>query len=325
MKMLISSEDQNLILNIDLEFSPDLGKEECLEQFEGETLRQIINPVENYETNKFIHEPYSGMTNQCDIWFYFYFYNGLVTPTHTGGLDYSLVGISPQENAKMLKQSTKSFFRLEFFKTPINQDKIWKASTTYILNDLVSYYDEKTKTYNIYQSLLGSNTNNEPNEPSSIYWTIFEVNSFIEELPDRSNRRLVFSKNLSIPNGEKVFYEVLNDYLFVPVFMGSNFRKKENMDLYWFQDDTVLKESILIGNRFYMSARFFNADDGSIRNFGNKELSTTASVEETKDLYFLLAIDKSSYTYRVYNFNGTVGNRVGKTSSPINFYEISGG
>ena len=266
MKTLVNSEGQNLILNIDLEFTPDLGKEECLEQFEEETLRQIINPVENYETNKFIHEPYLGMTNQCDIWFYFYFYNGLVTPTHVGGLDYSLTGISPQENAKMLKQSTKSFFRLEFYKVPDG------------------------------------------------------------ELPDRSNRKLVFSKNLSIPNGEKIFYETLNDNIFVPIFMGSNFRKKENMDIFWFQDDTVLNESILTGNTFYMSARFFNADDGSILNFGNKSLSTTASITETKDLYYQLVINKTTYTYKIYEFNnGTVGNRVGKTNSPIKFYEILGG
>jgi hypothetical protein len=87
-----------------------------------------------------------------------------------------------------------------------------------------------------------------------------------------------------------------------------------------------LDESILTGNTFYMTARFFNADDGSILNFGNKSLNTTDSITETEDLYYQLVINKNTYTYKIYEFNnGTVGNRVGKTTSPIKFYEISGG
>lgn len=270
--------DQLLNLTIPADFKPDLGREEALKVFEEETLRDVINPIENYETIRLKHEPYGGyLLNptdlQSDIWYNFYFYNNNLSPTHSGGLDYDLVGIDPSENAKMLKQTTKSFFRLEFYKAPDG------------------------------------------------------------ELPERMNRRLVFAKNLALPLGERVYFTAPNpqisgyisDFIYVPIFMGSNSRNKENMYLFWFEDDTALTESILTGNTFYMSARFFNADDGSIINFANKSLSQTENVDENKDLYFLVEIDRDTGTYEIFEFtDGTKGSRIGKTDNPIKFYEIIG-
>jgi len=278
MKFELKNIDQLLNLTIPSDFKPDLGKEENLKEFEEETLRDVINPIENYETIRLNHKPYGGqLLNptdlQMDIWYYFYFYNNSPTPSHTGGLDYNLIGIDPAENAKMLKQSTKSFFRLEFYKTPE------------------------------------------------------------DELPERMNRRLVFAKNLSLPLGERVYYTAPNpqisgwisDFIYVPIFMGSNYRNKENMYLFWFQDDTALTETILTGDTFYMSARFFNADDGSISNFTNKSLSQTDNVDENKDLYFLVEFNKDDGTYQVFEFiNGTKGSRIGTSDNPIKFYEIIG-
>lgn len=282
MEILQNSEDKKVILNLDLSFNPDLDKEESLVQFEEETLQEIINPIENYETVRFIHSPYSGLTDQYDIWYYFYFYNNLPTPTHIGGLDYSLTGIEPRDNALMLKHSTQSFFRLEFYKVPDG------------------------------------------------------------ELPERKTRRLVFSKNLPIPSGEKVFYQTLNDNIFVPVFVGTNYRNTENLYLFWFMDDSALSESILTGNTFYMTARFFNATDGSIINFANKSKSTTATIIESEDLYYQVEINKIENTYCVFYYEGNEitsneegeecllegiinADRVGMRVLPIKFYEILGG
>jgi len=272
MKITQNKDSQNLVLNVELDFNPDAGREESLVQFEEETLRSIINPIENYETVRYIHKSYSGVTGnvnntQCDLWFNFYFYNNLNPQTHIGGLDYSLTGISPQENAKMLRQSTESFFRLEFYKVPMG------------------------------------------------------------EQPDRSNRRLVFTKNLTIPLGERVFYTPMNDYIHVPVFIGSNYRNKENMYLFWFQDDSALKETILTGNTFYVTARFFNALDGSILNFGNKSKSITSPVNEIEDVYYKLEIDKTDYSYEYFTYTGSsyYSTNIGRSGNPIKFYEISGG
>ena len=76
MKILRKDTDLNILLNTETDFQTNLGWEESLKEFETEVLSDIINPIENYETVRYIHKPYtsSGVT-QTDIWFFFYFLN----------------------------------------------------------------------------------------------------------------------------------------------------------------------------------------------------------------------------------------------------------
>jgi hypothetical protein len=138
--------------------------------------------------------------------------------------------------------------------------------------------------------------------------------------PDRTNRKFVFAKNLSLPLGEKYFHTDFNDYIFLPVFMGSNYRNKENMYLFWFQDESPFSGTTITGNTFWMTAKFYNAEDGSISDFVNKpnlsdtfsddrvgtgstksvifyEKKSTDSITEYEDLYYKVTIDKSDYSY----------------------------
>jgi hypothetical protein len=271
MEILKKSGDYNIVINQENDFLTNLGWQEGMDIFEEEVLDTIINPIDNYETVRYIHEPYSGLTSnsgdtQCDIWFKFYFIDSV--GTYTNGLDYSLVGIAPKDNAKMLKTTTESYFRLEFFKTPNN------------------------------------------------------------EAPTRINRKLVFSKNLSLPLGEKFYYNPLRQNIHIPVFMGSNYRNKENMYLFWFQDDTVLSDSTLSGNTFYMTAKFLNATDGSVLDFTTRGLSAGQQLVEYRDMYYKIVINKTNYTYKVYDYDGgttTESNLVGKgINNAIKFYEKGG-
>jgi hypothetical protein len=272
MKILRSNEDKTIILNQNLDFRTDLGWEDSAKELEKETLRKIINPIENYETVRYIHKPYnttiSGVTfPQTDIWFYFYFLSGL-----TYVQDYEPTGLSSNENALMEKQVTKSFFRLEFFKTS---------------SEIVD-------------------------------------NVEVVEPPSRFNRRMVFAKNLSLPVGEKYFYTTLNDFIYKPVFMGSNYRNKENMYFFWFQDETALNETSLTGNTFWMTAKFYNAEDGSITDFVKTDLGSS-KVNETNDMYYKVVIDKTDYSYQVFRYNDNIqGNRVGESVDPIKFYQKKG-
>ena len=269
MKLINSNSDRQIKINIETDFQANAGWEDNLSEFENEILKDIINPIVNYDTSRYIHEPYnsSGIT-QTDIWFYFYFKNGT---GYTNGLDYSLVGITSEENEKMLKQSTKSFFRLEFFKTP----------------------------------------------------GVISGTTLVCEPPTRRNRRLVFAKNLSLPLGEKFYYSVLNGYVHVPVFMGSNYRNKENMYLFCFQDESVLNETNLsgttTGNTFFMTAKFYNAKDGSIIDFTNRQLST--EIVEENDLYYQVNLNKINDTYKMFQYTGTTGTRYGEINQPLRFYE----
>ena len=278
MKILRKDTDLNLLLNTETDFQTNLGWEENLKEFETEILNDIINPIENYETVRYIHKPYTGITSntgdtQTDIWFYFYFQSG-----GTYVQDYTPQGISSQENENMLKQATESFFRLEFFKTP--------------------------------GTVSGTTLTCEP--------------------PTRQNRKLIFAKNLSLPLGEKMFYNPLNGYIHLPVFRGSNYSNKENMYFFWFQDESVLTETNLsgttTGNTFFMTAKFYNAKEGTILDFTNDSYSTGYTITEQNDMYYQVDINKTDYSYQVYFYNGVVKcEEVGLTNKPIMFFERGGG
>ena len=257
MKILTSTNDLTISMNMEQDFKTDLGWEEGALQMEEQILSEIINPIENYETVRYIHKPYTSSlgVEQTDIWFQFYFLTG---STYVN--DYEPTGLSNRKNALMLKQTVKSFFRLEFFKTP-NGVK-----------------------------------------------------------PDRTNRKLVFAKNLSLPLGEKYFHTDFNDFIFFPLFTGSNYRNKENMYLFWFQDESPFSGTTITGNTFWITAKFYNAEDGSISDFVNKpnftdtfsdgrigtgvtksvifyEKKSTDSITEYEDLYYKVTIDKNDYSY----------------------------
>ena len=281
MEIIKTSDDLNIILNQEVDFQTNAGWEESLVEYEDELLLKVLNPIDNFETVRYIHKPYSGITlnpedKQTDIWFYFYFIDE--NNTYDNGLDYNLVGITSQENELMLKQSTESFFRLEFFKTPGILD---------VSGNTIGY-----------------------------------------EAPNRINRKLVFAKNLSLPLGERFLYTTLNGYIHLPVFQGSNYKNKENMYFFWFADESVLTETNLsgttTGNTFFMTAKFYNAKDGNIFDFTNSGLTSNYMLNgfnESNDMYFQVDIDKTDYSYQIFSFNGTKGNRIGTTDAPIKFYE----
>lgn len=281
MEIIKTSDDLNIILNQEVDFQTNAGWEESLVEYEDELLLKVLNPIDNFETVRYIHKPYSGITlnpedKQTDIWFYFYFIDE--NNTYDNGLDYNLVGITSQENELMLKQSTESFFRLEFFKTPGILD---------VSGNTIGY-----------------------------------------EAPNRINRKLVFAKNLSLPLGERFLYTTLNGYIHLPVFQGSNYKNKENMYFFWFADESVLTETNLsgttTGNTFFMTAKFYNAKDGNIFDFTNSGLTSNYMLNgfnESNDMYYQVDIDKTDYSYQIFSFNGTKGNRIGTTDAPIKFYE----
>lgn len=258
MEIVRSDLNKNIIINTETEFIPNINWNDTVQKFEQDTLQDIINPKLNFETSRFIHQPYNssnGIT-QNDLWFYFYFYSDNGT-THQGGLNYEFVGLSSIENSKLTVNTSESFFRLDFYKIPTLSD------------DTLDYF----------------------------------------------NKKLVFTKNLKIPLGEKIFYKTINDYIYVPIFMGSNYRNDENMNIYWFSDDTVLSDSKLTGNTFYMTARYFNSIDGSVYNFTKTGVAIGDTHSESDNTYYTVTINRNDNTYYI-----TGSGRYGTSDNPIKFY-----
>lgn len=274
MEILFKNTNMNLVLNQEQDFKTDLGWQENAQELEDQTLEKIINPVDNYETVRYIHQPYnsvvSGVTfSQSDIWFKFHFLSGSTYVT-----DYEPTGLSYKENNEIKDFFKKSFFRLEFYKTPNG------------------------------------------------------------ESPTRANRRLVFTKNLALVSGQKFDYYVerrdgsnkitgiTDSVIYKPVFMGTNYQNSENLYIFWFQDDSPFEETNLIGNIFYMTAKFFNAENGEITDFvTNSDVDVDISqgrygvrnrpieffekknsggqIIEPDDMYYCVTIDRTDFSYVV--------------------------
>lgn len=333
MKIIRNNNTKNIVLNSEQNFKLDLGWQENLADFKDEVLDSIINPVLNYETVRYIHESYTGSAgSQTDIWYSFFFDNGSGSYVQNYAAPSS--DITLRENEMMLAQATRSFFRLEFYKTP---SKDWDPRVTYSLGEIV-YYIDSTNTGNIYTSSVSGNTNNNPQTGSG--WTLTQANNICFEAPYRQNRKLVFAKNLSLPLGEKYLYSDngIKFHIHVPVFQGTNYRNKENMYLFWFEDESVLDDTFYfgnkIGNTFFMSAKFFNAKTSDIIDFTNSGFTSGHSVNDTSDMYYQVDFNHANRTYRVYPYTGgtaifktgstmnqRVGWNTGQTFNPIKFYE----
>jgi hypothetical protein len=70
-----------------------------------------------------------------------------------------------------------------------------------------------------------------------------------------------------------------------------------------------------------MTAKYYNAKDGSVIDFVNKSKAAGVPIIEEEDVYYKVIIDRSYYSYIVYSYNGSIGSRVGLVNTPINFYE----
>ena len=132
------------------------------------------------------------------------------------------------------------------------------------------------------------------------------------------------TRNFPLPSGERKFDTTLNDNIFIPLFSGSNFRNKDIMYLFWFKDDSAFDETTLTGNTFWMTAKFFNATDGTVIDFTNKNLVTPIptnpnrvgrpdrpilfyekginDINESEDLYYQVIIDRNDFTYQVFRY-----------------------
>lgn len=288
MKVLYSDNSKSLVFNPETDFRTNLGWEENFLDQQNEILRSIINPIENYETVRHIHEQYnstiSGTTiSQCDIWFYFYFLNNQNPKTYANGLDYNFVGIAPKENALLLKHTTNSFFRLEFYTTKKRETQklVFAKNLSIPLGQKV--YDINLRDTIFVPVFHGNNYRNTEN--MYLFWF---------------NDDTVYSEyNKSSTADTHTDYNNLNSgYTFLHITSGTT--ENPIQGTLWTRTGSTGNWSSRSwdGPTFYMTARFFNAEDGTITRFLNKDLTA--------------------------NNSGLVnGTRMGTLASPLVFYEMN--
>jgi hypothetical protein len=81
-------------------------------------------------------------------------------------------------------------------------------------------------------------------------------------------------------------------------------------------------------NTFFMTAKFFDANDGQILDFVNSGHTTSYNITEEKDMYYQIDFDNFDRTYQIYKYTGiTKLDRIGTgntTNNSILFYEKGG-
>jgi hypothetical protein len=91
---------------------------------------------------------------------------------------------------------------------------------------------------------------------------------------------------------------------------------KEGFFIYWLK-----KRNFLNVDTFYMTAKFFNADNGTFIKMMNRQQNSSNPFDFPPEDYFYykVKLDYPTQTFEV--FNHPNGNRVGTVSAPIKWYE----
>jgi hypothetical protein len=213
----------------------------------------------------------------------------------------------------------------EVINIPINYEMVRYFHEKYNdipINDIIYYFyfynDASTHAYGGLDYTMAGITERQNTkmlkENSSSFFKLDFYYTNDNNYPNYINKKFLFSKILTIPLGEKVFSNKINDYISVPIFCGSSIYNTENMFLYWFYDNPLISTDIV-----FFTASFFNGNDGSITKFINKPKAYNDFVVENEDYYFKMILDLSNKTYIVLN---NENERLGTLDNPIRFYQI---
>lgn len=244
MNILQNNQNKKLLLKIDDDKDITLNKSENILLYEKKKIDELYGGNINYEMSRYAHNHYNNLN---DILYSFHFYNQEFNHEYDS-FDYENVGISLKQNTKMMKESSSSFFKLDFF-----------------------------------------------------------------DIVDSNVRKPIFSKILDLPIGEKVFSNIINDFIYVPIFRGNNYYNKENFFIYWFQNFNISKT-----NTFYFSAFFFNGINGNIIKLLNKPKLFNEEVDENLDFFYKIVFDFEKNTYEIFDLDDV---RHGTLDLPVKFYE----
>lgn len=123
-RLLIRDNDQSVELPININWDLN-GVNDSIDVFEDEILRQVINPIDDFETTRYSHAPWNEQINGSDetsINYEFYFYSATTdsgvtaeTTANNWVIDYRANGITTRNILYNNKVFSNSFFKLDFY------------------------------------------------------------------------------------------------------------------------------------------------------------------------------------------------------------------
>jgi hypothetical protein len=288
-KFLTNLKVQDGFLNIPLEIDFDFeGRSQAVEEYESDILRQIINPVVDFEMTKFAH---SGWTFNLPI---------TVPPIFPGA--------SPTVINVTLNPTTLDYeFYFFDYTTEVNLATISNWNDDY---ENATFTD--SEIYYFANSFKGS---------------FFKLDFYDKKDPQTQKILLTVILPTQQGIKETGFIGSPNNPITVQVqkpkfrldYMGAN---KEGFFIYFLKD-----KSIFNLDSFYVSCKFFNAKIGQFVRMLNVPQSNFVgpgifNVNKEDTFYYKYVLNYNNFKYAVYNEspNGSLS-RVGTSINPIKWYE----
>jgi hypothetical protein len=160
-----------------------VGREQLVETWEEVKIQDAVNPINDYETTRYYH---SSTLNQGNTFYNFEFWNEDNSQYENS---FNPLGYLDKELAKDKKSFIKSFFKLDFYDTPIRKEQKLMFSMIMPANncrkelmvdvseveDPIEYYTQKSKgipypKYNIYTPQVQVGPFSGKNENYYIHW-----------------------------------------------------------------------------------------------------------------------------------------------------------
>ena len=161
----------------------ETGREQLIETWEEVKIQDAVNPINDYETTKYYH---NNSTNQGNTFYNFEFWNENNSQYENS---FNPLGYLDKELAKDKKAFVKSFFKLDFYDTPIRKEqklmfsmimpanncKKQKEVDISKIEDPIEYYTQESKgiypiQYKIYTPEVQLGPFSGKNENYYIHW-----------------------------------------------------------------------------------------------------------------------------------------------------------
>jgi hypothetical protein len=309
------------------------NREDAIVQEQNKIIEQIVGEPINYELQRFSKVPTDNGTSQE------YTFN-FINPTSNLWEPSYLVRFDEDEVRYFSKQFKKSFFKLDLFDTM--DPKKQKNYLSIILPTSNSTEILSEGTMNCQSILFNSIYNNDPERPAQIFVNytdccgVLQSQNIINVIYAcvKSDQPITYSgfveNNSTGINSEFIGPIdlnglITNDYvttgdlgicecnpetvgaaeppnLTYPNFYLDHVGVREGYFIYWYQN-----ESLINLDTFYMTAKFFDATNGTFTRFTNVEQSPSSPFTIPNDnFYYKVILDYNNYYYRICNTNLTV-------------------